>query len=150
MIEIPIRDLSRHQQDRLQRRKAFGELAEELVAEEYGITHAPDEERWYDCRNENTGAKTEVKSTSSTVGDKYPGTGRFRVWRAQHRSLVASDAAGVAWYAFVLLDEEDGVIRIRRAKPSTVTQWVRDRDGWNDAGHQTYSHQQKIPHTEVF
>lgn len=138
-----MRDLSRGQKERLQR----GEtdiLAEELVAEAYGLDHRPDEADWYDCVHPNTGAKTEVKSTATQIGEKYPARGRFRLRRDQTRSLLAADARGVAWYAFVLYDFEKGEIRIRRAKPSTVSKWVREAGGWNEAGHEEFEKQRKL------
>lgn len=150
-VEIDPRDLSRGQQQKLQRSKSFGELAEELAAEQYdGYKHVPDQSEWYDARHENTGSKMEVKSTSSTIGSKYPGDGRFRVWQGQHQSLTSSDASGTAWYVFVLLDEDAGLLRMRRVKPSTVTQIVRDRGGWNNSGHGSMGKQHKIPHDELF
>lgn len=148
--ELDPRRLSAAQSKKLQRSKSFGELAEELVAEEYGIDHRPNQSSWFDCRHPNTGAKTEVKSTSSAIGDKYPGNGRFRLWRSQHRSLTASDANGVAWYVFVLMDEGNGKIRMRRVKPSTVTQLIADRGGWNKSGHSSFDEQHKLPIDEVF
>jgi len=117
MIELPIRDLSRNQQRRLQESKAFDALAEDLVAEEYQVNQFTDAE-WYDAADDDTGTKYEVKSTSSVIGDKYPSVGRFRLWKAQHLSLAISEGSGqgTAWYAFVFLDESDGTIKIPASK----------------------------------
>lgn len=150
MRELPIRSLSRSQQRRVQDRdqhrfaRAFNNVAEEIVAEEFGLSTFNDA-GWYDLEVPETGTKYEVKSTSSEVGDKYPGTGRFRLWRSQHRSLTASEGAGMAWYAFVVLDEDAGSIKIQRRRPTTVTRLVNERGGWNDAGHERYSEQHKLP-----
>lgn len=144
----PIRSLSRIQRRRLQEETAV--VAEELVAEEYGLAHRPDEAEWYDCVLSSTGAKTEVKSCVSEVGEKYPAPGRFRLRADQTRSLLSSDASGVAWYAFVLVDLDAGVLRFRRAKPSTVSRWVRERGGWNEAGHEEFDRQHKHPYSVVF
>lgn len=148
--ELDPRRLSGTQSKQLQREKSFGELAEKIVAEEFGLDHRPNQSSWFDCRHPNSGAKTEVKSTSSEVGDKYPGNGRFRLWHSQHRSLTASDANGVAWYVFVLMDEDRGLLRMRRMKPSTVTQIVGDRGGWNKSGHESFNKQHKLPISAVF
>lgn len=147
-----LRDLS----DRHQRMLHEGEsevVAEEIVAEELGreAKHRPDEEEWYDVRYSSTGTKVEVKSTWTEVGDEYPAGGRFRLWRAQMRSLLASDAAGTAWVAFVLFDEASGEVRVRRARPSTVWSWVTDdRGGWNRSGHEEWDRQHKLPYEVVF
>ena len=148
MIEIPIRNLSRNQRRRLQESKAFGQLAEELVAEEFDLSEFNNAD-WYDCVNKDTGTKYEVKSTAEQIGSKYPGTGRFRLWKDNHRSIAASDGQGTAWYAFVLLSESDGSIKIQRRKPSTVSEVVRDRGGWNTSGHARGQKQHKIPYPEV-
>lgn len=147
-VKISIRDLSRHEQEQLQRSKSFDELAEDLVVDEFGLE--VDRVDWYDAVHPNTDAKTQTKSTSSTVGQSYPGDGRFRVWEEQHRSLTTSEGQAVAWYAFVLLHEDEGEIWIRRMKPTTVTQIVRERGGWNASGHSSYDRQHKIPWPEVF
>lgn len=144
------RSLSRNQQERLQRSKSFGDVAEEIVAEEYDLEGLSLDAEWWDLRHPSRPAKYEVKSTSTTVGEKYPGDGRFRVWESQTRSLLSSDARGVAWYVFVLMDEEAGVLRMRKAKPSTVSRWVRERGGWNKSGHESMGRQHKIPRWVVF
>lgn len=149
MIEIGMRELSSDQKDML-RAGDTAELAEELAAEEYDLLHRPDEAEWYDCRHPRSNAKTETKSTIAEIGDKYPAAGRFRLRLDQLRSLLSSDASGVAWIVFVVFDYDAGVIRLRRAKPSTVSGWVRERGGWNEAGHQEFEKQHKLPITEVF
>ena len=148
MRRLTFRSLSKGQQRTLQTESAT--VAEELVAEIYGTKHRPDQAEWYDCVRETTGAKTEVKSCFATVGVEYPAAGRFRLRRDQLRSLLASDASGVAWVAFVLFDADAGEILIRRAKPATVMEWVRERGGWNEAGHTEFEKQQKVPISEVF
>lgn len=125
-------------------------LAEEIVADEYGLLHRANEEEWYDCRHPRTNAKAEVKSAFTEVGEKYPARGRFRLRRDQTRSLLSSDAAGVAWYAFVRFDPDAGDVDVRRAKPSTVSGWVRERGGWNRAGHDEFDWQHKLPHSVPF
>ena len=149
-VVLDPRDLSRGQRQALQRDKDFGDLAEELVAEEYGLEGLGLDPEWWDLRHPTRTTKYQVKSTSSTVGDKYPGDGRFRVWKGQNRSLVASDAQATAWYAFVLFDEDAGLLRIQRMKPSTVGRLVRERGGWNTSGHQSQGQQHKLPYGEVF
>lgn len=143
-----IQNLPRQQRRRLQTDSEV--VAEELVAEKYDVDHRPDRAEWYDCVNPRTGTKFEVKSCLSRVGESHPAPGRFRLRRDQTRSLLASDAAGVAWYVFVLVDVEEGAVRFRRAKPSTVSQWVRERGGWNRAGHDEFDEQHKLPYTDVF
>jgi hypothetical protein len=143
-VVLDPRDLSRGQQRRLQREASFADVAEEIVAEEYGLDGLGLDPDWWDLRTES-GTKYQVKSTSTEIGEKYPGSGRFRVWQGQHRSLVASDAVGTAWYAFVLLDEDRGVLRIQRRRPSTVGRIVRERGGWNRSGHESQGRQHKLP-----
>jgi len=150
-LAISPRSLTRGQLDQLQRGgKAFDELAEELVADEYGLEGLALDPEWWDLRHPDRPTKYEVKSTSTKIGEKYPGDGRFRVWESQTRSLIASDAKATAWYAFVLFDEADGVLRIQRMQPSTVLSVVNERGGWNLSGHQSMGRQYKIPWTEIF
>ena len=115
--------------------------AEAFVCAFYDLERTPNEpgEGWYDCINPRTGAKYQVKSAQR---DR-----RFRLWSDQHRSLVASDANGVAWYVFVTSGEDP-----RRVKPSTVTKWVNERGGWNKANHELRpgALQHKLPVSEVF
>lgn len=123
-------------------------VAEELAAEVLNLQHAPDEHFWYDVRAPSTSSrptKGEVKSAHRDVGEHYPAAGRFRVRRDQHRSLVASDAQGTAWYVFVLIDEDTGEVVFQRRRPSTVTQIIDERGGWNRAGHDEFDHQHKLP-----
>ena len=149
MIELQMRDLSRAQRDKI-RAGETAELAEEIVAEVFDLLHRPNEAEWYDCRHPHTDAKTEVKSTIAEIGDAHEAAGRFRLRLDQLRSLLSSDAAGVAWIVFVLFDYDAGVVKLRRVKPSTVSAMVRDRGGWNDAGHQEFDKQHKLPIGEVF
>lgn len=146
---VPIRSLSRGRQERLQRSKSFGDVAEELVGEWYDVDLARGAE-WFDLEHQGSGAKYQVKSTPSTIGGSYPGAGRFRLWESQHRSLTASEGQGTAWYCFVLLHEGEGELWFRRMFPSTVTRRVRERGGWNRSGHKSYERQHKLPWTVVF
>lgn len=125
------------------------ELAELIVAEIYGLEHVGDEGDWFDAVLESTGTKYQVKST--TVERAKGATGRYRLWELQHRSLVGSDAAGTAWYVFVLFDPQGGIASIRRCRPSTVGAIVRSRGGWNEAGHEDRpgDRQLKLPYEEV-
>lgn len=148
MKKVKLRDLSRQQ--RRQYDDDRETVAEELVAEEFGLLHVPDRAEWYDAVNDNTGAKSEVKSTSERIGEEYPADGRFRVWESQTRSLVASDAQGVAWVAFVLFDEDAGHAYIQRRKPSTVLSIVNERGGWNESGHSEFGRQYKLPIEPIF
>ena len=141
------RSLSRGQRRKLE--KDAAELAEELAAEQYGVIHRSDREEWYDAVDTDTGAKYEVKSATREIGDEYPARGRFRVRRDQTRSLLSSDARGTAWYVFVLIDDPEGVIRFRRMRPSTVSSIVRERGGWNQAGHEEFEEQMKLPISAV-
>lgn len=142
-----IRDLSKGRKKRLQSGES-STVAEEIVAGKYGLNHRPNEAEWYDCINENTGTKTEVKSCFSKL--KGGAKGRFRLRRDQTRSLLASDGQNVAWYGFVLFDVDSGEIEIRRAKPSTVSSWVTERGGWNTANHSEFDEQHKLPFSVVF
>lgn len=145
MIELPIRRLPRNQQQRVQG-DAFDSLAEELVAEEYGVSEFNDAE-WYDCLDRDSGVKYEVKSTSTEIRS---GPGRFRLWKQQHRSMTTSEGQqSTAWYAFVLLDLEEGSIKIQRRKPSTVTRILNERGGWNQSGHESKGKQHKMPISAV-
>lgn len=143
---VPLRDLSRRERRQLEEDSAT--LAEEIAAAVYGFTHRPDDAEWYDGVLESTGAKYEVKSTHSEIGDTYSANGRFRLRRDQLRSLRASDASGVAWVVFVLYDHDNGVVRLRRMKPATVQRTLVD--GWNDAGHTEFQKQHKVPFGQVF
>lgn len=153
-MTLAVRSLSglpRKQQRRLQGGDS-AVVAEELVAEELGANakHRPDRAEWYDVVLETTGAKTEVKSCWRRVGDAHPADGRFRLRRDQLRSLLSSNASGTAWVAFVLFDENTGEARVRRVTPSTAWGWVNERGGWNEAGHDEFDYQHKLPWDEVF
>jgi len=141
MIEVPISRLPRTQQRRVQ----GGDLdvaAESLVAGEYGLSEA-NKADWHDCFDRETGVKYEVKSTSTEIRS---GPGRFRLWKQQHRSMTTSEGQNsTAWYAFVLLDLEEGSIKIQRRKPSTVTRIIDERGGWNRSGHEQKGKQHKVP-----
>jgi hypothetical protein len=145
MIELPIRRMSRKRKSKVQGDN-FDGFAESLVAEEYGLSELTDSD-WYDCVLRSTGTKYEVKSTSSRIRS---GPGRFRLWEQQHRSLTTAEGQNAAWYAFVLLDLDDGVVRIQRRRPSTVTGIINGRGGWNRSGHQSKGRQHKLPIDEVF
>lgn len=147
---IDPRTLSRGQQRRLQRSASFEDVAEEIVADVFGLEGLGLDPEWWDLRHPSRPTKHQVKSTSTTVGQRYPGDGRFRLWESQTRSLIASDAQATAWYSFVLMDESAGVLRVRRARPSTVLSWVNDRAGWNKSGHDSQGRQHKLPHSVVF
>jgi hypothetical protein len=143
---IDPRDLSRGDRRKLQRQPSFDQLAERLVAREFGLGLDDSDVEWYDLASD-TGTKYEVKSTSREIRS---GPGRFRLFEGQTRSLLASDARGTAWYVFVLFDGEAGVLRMQRRRPSTVASTVRDRGGWNRSGHDSQGRQHKLPWSEVF
>jgi len=125
-----------------------GEFATNVVADTYGLVVENDDADWYDAVHPNSEAKTECKSARRELADGS--TGRYRLWEDQHRSLVASDASGTAWYGFVLLDDDGTVVDVQRRKPATVGAIVRDRGGWNQAGHsKRESRQHKLPWSEV-
>ncbi len=151
IAEYRLRDLPDDQQRKLQS-GASAEVAEELAARALGSSakHRPDRAEWWDVIRETTGAKFEVKSTFDRIGEDYPADGRFRLRGDQHRSLTASAASGVAWYVFVLFDKSRGVAWIQKARPSTVTRWVNERGGWNEAGHDEFDEQHKLPAEVVF
>lgn len=129
------------------------ELAERLVAAIVDGRHDNETADWYDVHVGRTGTKYEVKSTSTRIGEDYPADGRFRVWQGQLRSLINSRHAGdsgTAWVAFVLFDEDQNPIRVRRLHPETVLRKVHDRGGWNTSGHEEMGKQHKLPIDEVF
>jgi hypothetical protein len=122
-----------------------GDFAVEVVADEYGLVVDQHSAEWYDAVHPSSGAKYEVKSTHRELASGEPGA--FRLWKDQHRSLAAATARGVAWYAFVLLDENDDVDDLVRVKPSTIAKRI---DDWNQAGHaDREGPQKKLPWTEV-
>ncbi|ELY69324.1 hypothetical protein [Natrinema versiforme] len=121
-----------------------GRDASEWVAAQFSLERA-DGRDWCDLVNPRTGAKHEVKSARP---DR-----RFRIWEDNHRSLTASDGQNVAWYDFVILSSGSTPEPLdhRRMKPATVTQLVKDRGGWNRAGHSKRDgRQHKLPVSEVF
>lgn len=147
-----VRPPSRRRLRKLDRQNPDREdFAEALVAEMFGGRVANDVTDWYDVVDDGT--KIEVKSTEKRIGDDYPADGRFRLWADQHRSLLASDASGTAWYVFVLFDD-GSLVDVRRCRPSTVTRLVEDvGDGeWDLSGHvdRDGAEQQKLPWSEVF
>ena len=115
-----------------------GDFAEGWVADrDENLEHAAGEASWYDVRRTTTGAKGEVKSTHETIKGAHndAGNGEFRLWESQHRSLLAADASGVAWYHFVVLDDDGHVVGYARRKPKTVSSLVESVGGWSLAGH---------------
>lgn len=126
-----------------------GRFAEEAVADYYGVTHDPDAAEWYDCINEETGTKYEVKSTVEERSSGRPG--RFRLWEDQTISLMGSDRVGTAWVVFVLFDTRDRIVAMRRFRPLTAANLVRSDGGdWNLAGHaEREGRQHKIAWPEV-
>jgi hypothetical protein len=146
-----ISDVPRSELRRIdERAEDDSDLAEMLVAAIYDVTHAPDRADWYDVVDDTTGTKYEVKSAHLQVGDAYPAAGRFRLWRAQLRSLIHSRAAGksgTSWVAFVLFDG-DQPIDVRRMHAGTV--WDLVGDDWNRSGHAEWNLQHKLPIEEVF
>ncbi len=152
LARLRLRDLS-DRQKRLLREGESGEVAAEIVAEELSLSarHRPDRADWFDVLDEENGTKAEVKSTWTEIGEEYPAGGCFRLWRAQLRSLLASDGQATAWVVFVLFDEDSGEVLVRRARPSTVWSWiVDDRGGWNRSGHAEWGKQHKLPYSKVF
>lgn len=108
-----------------------GSDAEAAVVDAFGLER--ESTSWYDAINPRTGTKYEAKS----------GREKVRIWEDQHRSLVASDRAGTAWYAFVYVDAAGRVQEIQRRRPSTVTQLVEDAGGWVKSGHARTSDREK-------
>lgn len=144
-VDLPARSELRRLDKRADDRSEFAEL---LVAEIYGLEHVGDKGDWYDAVLKSTMTKYQIKSTA--VERVKGSSGRFRLWETDHRSLVASDSSGTAWYVFVLFDGKGGVVSVRRCKPSTVTRIVEEAGGWNQAGHADKPGRQlKLPHEEV-
>lgn len=86
----------------------------------------------------------EVKSAHLEVGDTYPSAGRFRLWRAQLRSLIHSRTAGdsgTSWVVFVLFDSDQPVDG-RRMHAGTVWEMI---DDWNRPGHVEWNLRHKLP-----
>lgn len=119
------------------------------------VVHVPGEASWYDLRRITTGAKGEVKSTHEKIeGSHNDGNfGELRLWKDQHRSLLSSDASGVAWYHFVVVDDYGTVIKYRKMKPKTVSKIIRESDEieWRPANHADRDGlQATIPWPEIF
>lgn len=151
-------DLSRRDWNHAQEQSdSDSELAERVAAAIYNYDHAPDEEDWYDAKHRLENSKMEVKSAHTKLtwkrksdNKRVSEKGRFRLWRAQLRSLMASNAAGTAWVTFVLFDENDTILAVKRMKPSTVWSLVEDSGGWNESGHDSWGLQQKLAISDVF
>ncbi len=156
------RDLSRSQQSRLQGRGSdserwvenppIGDLAEELVAEEYGLsTGSGSQGRYWDAVAPDKD-RTEVKSTQTRVGAGQNASeteqGRFRLFRGQIEELVEYDERHDrdAFVAFVMFHEPDGVIYLTRLTPAEVLEIIEDEyGGWDESGHEEMGEQQKLP-----
>lgn len=113
-----------------------GKAAEKRVIDKYGLERADVE--WCDATNPRTGARYEVKSASTSATRP-----RFRLWEDQHRSLTRAANHAAAWYVFVYGGE------MTRRRPSTVTEVVNDRGGWNRSGHRRGARQLKVPVEEL-
>lgn len=127
-------------------------LAERIAAAVYGATHDADSAEWYDAVDESSGTKYEVKSAHKDIGDDYPAAGRFRLRKGQIRSLINSRHAGdsgSSWVVFVLF-EHDQPVDINRMHASTVLDLVKERGGWNRAGHDEFDCQHKLDIGAVF
>jgi hypothetical protein len=151
------RSLSRGQQRAIQTpdsdredNPSFADVAEEIVSEEYNLEGLSLDPDWWDLHAPERSTKYQVKSTQTSIGQEYPARGRFRVWESQTRSLIASDAQATAWFAFVWFEEESGLLRIRRMRPSTVLRIVNETGGWAESGHESMGRQAKIDIGEVF
>lgn len=120
-----------------------GHHAERHVLEEFDLEKDTDPDRgWADLENPRTGARYQVKSaTTRDVGEP-----NVRLWEDHHRSLVAANARGTAWYVFVRLDRAGRCLWMQRRAPESVTSEVRRLGGWNKAGHtERDARQLKIP-----
>ncbi len=102
--------------------------AEEAAIDNFDLEPAAgnrgdDSETWYDAVDPFNRYKYQIKSAQANR--------RFRLWESDHRSLNASAGAlGQAYYVFLA----DGRPMIRVGS-TIVTQWIADRDGWNQANH---------------
>lgn len=108
--------------------------------ERTGSNRGDKAETWHDAVDPATNQKHQIKSAQEGR--------RFRLWEQQHRSLTAS--AGQldgAYYLFVVSGKP-----ILKVDARTVTEWVRDRGGWNKAGHsgRPGDRQLKIPEQWVY
>ncbi len=146
-------DLTGSERRRLQREPDDdAEKAEMLVAELVDGRHTPEETNWFDVRSAGGDTKIEVKSTHREIGKEYPAEGRFRLWRSQLRSLIASRYAGETgstWVAFVLFGDS-GAPRVRRMHAQTVRDVVEETVGWGPSGHEEFDEQAKLPIESVF
>jgi len=137
VTKLDPRQLTTGQQNALRRSEEYGvsfdELAEDIVESIYNLKG--DKDTWFDLRHPTTGAKYQVKSTTSKIGEYYLNEGRFRIWQSQNKSMMGSDNANIAWYAFVLFDKNSGYLYVQRRKPKTVNKIVRESGGWNESGH---------------
>ena len=129
-----------------------GSLAEDMVAEEYREWSGFEDAGRFDLARD-TGALAEVKSTATSIDN--PGgqvSGRFRLYRGQHESLLEHDRDGSAWYFFVLYDvsTRPPVARIVRKEPAQVGRIVGARGGWNDSGHAEIDEEYKLLHDAIF
>lgn len=138
--------LSEGDLDRLQ--DDDGSLAEESAAHGYS-----DFERDFTDADSHDlvtagGGWVEVKSTFARLenGNK----GRFRLWESQHSGLVEKDRDSTAWYVFVLWEPGKEKGRMERHRPAEVGEWVRDRGGWNESGHESMGKQHKLPWEVVY
>lgn len=115
-----------------------GRTAEKWVAEKFSLEFETDRD-WVDLLNPRTEARHGVKSARP---DR-----RFRFWEDNHHSLSISGGQKTAWVDLVVLSSgsNPSVLGHRRVKPSTVTDVVNDRGGWNKSGHRRGSRQKKIP-----
>lgn len=118
-----------------------GYNGEQWVKQQYDLERCPDT-RWCDLQNPRTGARHEVKVALPNR--------RFRVWKDNHRSLVSSNAAGTAWYDFLVMSRSGRITDHRRMQPTTVSRIVDELGGWNESGHARGSYQKKIPVAAIF
>jgi hypothetical protein len=119
-----------------------GPKAEKAVAEQYELEKPQGAPGWVDLVNPRTGARYQVKAAST----RFRGVPRVCLWEDQHRALEGYQAHAPAWYAFVKLNVIGSVLHIKRRRPSTVGQIVREEGGWNQAGHETRdARQAKVP-----
>jgi len=110
--------------------------AEEYAVDHYDLEHHVNQqgEGWYDAVDPFSREKYQIKSAKPER--------RFRLWEDQHRSLSASAAQlGAAYYIF--MTDNRPLLKVKSTK---VTEWINERGGWNDAGHEIRDGRQlKIP-----
>jgi len=127
-----------------------GDLAENIADREYkGFSTFGVEN--FDLSNSETGSLAEVKSTATDIGEDYPESGRFRLWKDQHEKLLRADRQGSAFYIFVLfaVSERPVTARLKRKNPADVGNMIGGRGGWYASGHNK-GKQHKVPHAEIF